>query len=222
MNQGGKMEKIESGIRKDKVAGIEVLRIPVRVTFLEEALGMAPASKEVYRAFIAAKAPDAPTTEEEVAAYGVDEVADAGMTRFPRSADGEPIMLDYQVKGFFKDSCGFLRRVKGTKSSKVTAYKKVIDGTIFIEPREIALKLPVGRECGVCERPLRAQTAQGERVALASSETVPAGTQIDFDVLLLNATDEGLVREWLDYGCLHGLLQWRNSGKGRFAWEIRG
>ena len=211
-----------TGVREDKVGGLPVLRIPVRVTLLDEALGMMPASKKVYRDFIAAKAPDAPTTEEEVAAYGVDEVAGAGMTRFPRNADDEPIMLDYQVKGFFKDSCGLLRRAKGTKSSKVAAYKKVIDGTIFVEPREIALKLPEGRECGICERPLRAQTAQGERVALASSETVPAGTQMDFDVLLLNATDEGLVREWLDYGCLHGLLQWRNSGKGRFTWEIRG
>lgn len=98
----------------------------------------------------------------------------------------------------------------------------MIDRTIIFAPREIALKLPEGRECGVCERPLRAQTAQGERIALASSETVPAGTQIDFDVLLLNATDEGLVGEWLDYGRLHRLLQWRNSGKGRFAWEICG
>lgn len=70
MDQGRKMEKMESGIRKDKVAGIKVLRIPVRVTLLDEALGMMPASKEVYRDFIAAKAPDAPTTEEEVAACG--------------------------------------------------------------------------------------------------------------------------------------------------------
>jgi hypothetical protein len=27
------------------------------------------------------------------------------------------------------------------------------------------------------------------------------------------------VEEWLDYGCLRGLGQWRNSGKGRFFWE---
>lgn len=27
------------------------------------------------------------------------------------------------------------------------------------------------------------------------------------------------VREWLDYGMLRGLGQWRNSGKGRFTWE---
>ena len=30
---------------------------------------------------------------------------------------------------------------------------------------------------------------------------------------------EKLVREWLDYGKLRGLGQWRNSGKGRFEWK---
>lgn len=28
--------------------------------------------------------------------------------------------------------------------------------------------------------------------------------------------------EWLDYGKLRGLGQWRNSGKGRFTYEILG
>lgn len=35
--------------------------------------------------------------------------------------------------------------------------------------------------------------------------------------------DEGLekyVREWLDYGVFSGIGQWRNSGKGRFTYEI--
>lgn len=31
--------------------------------------------------------------------------------------------------------------------------------------------------------------------------------------------DAETVREWLDYGALRGLFQWRNSGKGRFEWE---
>ena len=26
-------------------------------------------------------------------------------------------------------------------------------------------------------------------------------------------------REWLDYGRVRGIGQWRNSGKGRFTWE---
>ena len=31
--------------------------------------------------------------------------------------------------------------------------------------------------------------------------------------------DVEYVREWLDYGRLNGIGQWRNSGKGRFVWE---
>jgi hypothetical protein len=32
-------------------------------------------------------------------------------------------------------------------------------------------------------------------------------------------SDMKLVREWLDYGRLRGIGQWRNSGRGRFTWE---
>lgn len=191
----------------------------VRVTFEEEALGSAPASAEVYRDYVASKAPDAATMEQEVEAYGADEVAEGGTTRFRRNDDGEPILLDYQVKGFFKDACSMLRRAKGTKSAGLKAFKKVIDGTVFVSPREIALVLPEGASMGVCERPLRTSSPTGERVALASSETVPAGTSFEFEVSCLNASDMGYVREWLDYGALRGLSQWRNSGKGRFTWE---
>lgn len=59
----------------------------------------------------------------------------------------------------------------------------------------------------------------GERVALAASETVPAGTVLEFSILVMNPKDAETVREWLDYGRLRGLFQWRNSGKGRFEWE---
>jgi len=31
---------------------------------------------------------------------------------------------------------------------------------------------------------------------------------------------ETALREWLDYGKLKGFGQWRNSGKGRFSYEI--
>lgn len=130
-----------------------------------------------------------------------------------------PFCWDYQIKGFFKDACSSLRRVPGTRSSKLTAFKKVIDGTVFVEQRRIPFQLPEGAECGRCERPLRASSASGERVALAASETVPAGTVLEFSILVMNPKDAETVREWLDYGALRGLFQWRNSGKGRFGWE---
>ena len=81
------------------------------------------------------------------------------------------------------------------------------------------LALPAGTGIGNCQRPLRASTPQGERVALASSETVPAGTKLRFDIVMLDPKLEGLVREWLDYGELRGLGQWRNAGKGSYSWK---
>ena len=111
-----------------------------------------------------------------------------------------------------------LARVKGTKSSGIKAYKKIIDGLIFPEPRMIPLTL--AGEIGNCQRPLRAQTAQGERVSLANSEELPAGTTAEFSVLLLDGGHESLILEWLDYGRLRGIGQWRNSGKGRFTYEL--
>lgn len=108
-------------------------RIAVRLTLLEEALGMTPGDPEIYGNWIASKAPEPENGAEEVGVIeGMDAVEDA-TTCFPRTEDGVPFCWDYQIKGFFKDA-----------------------------------------------------------------ETV---------------------REWLDYGALRGLFQWRNSGKGRFEWE---
>lgn len=192
-------------------------QIKVRVTFFEELLGTASNDPEIHKTFIAGNAPDAPSREEEVAALGVDEVVEKSMTVFPRDKDGQPIMWDYQIKGFFKDTCGMLRKVPKTLSSKIKAYKKEIDGLVFVDERRIPIHFE--GEIGSCQRPLRAQTAQGERVSLANSETIPEGASIEFTVTCLVDSYVDVVREWLDYGRLRGMGQWRNSGKGRFTWE---
>ena len=190
----------------------------VKITFLEPVLGTWPSNENVARDFIASKSPDASTTEDEIAALGVDAVADKGMTVFPR-VDGTPVCYDCQIKGFFKDACGMLARVKTTKSSAFKSYKKIIDGLIFVEPRYIPIS--VNGEIGECQRPLRAQTAQGERVSLANSEEIPAGSTIEFEILLFDEkAHRAAVLEWLDYGRMRGIGQWRNSGKGRFVYEV--
>lgn len=125
-------------------------KIKVRITFTEAVLGTWPSNQNIAREFIASKSPDANTIEDEVAALGADAVADKGMTVFPRNENGEPILYDYQIKGFFKDSCGMRSRIGGKTE---TGKKKV-------------------------------------------------------------------VLEWLDYGALRGIGQWRNSGKGRYTYEI--
>ena len=195
-------------------------KIHVQIEFVEELLGTASNNKNIHSEFIASKAPDAKSRAEEVEAIGADAVEEKVTTVFPRLDDGTPFVYDYQWKGYFKDSCGMLRRASGYKSKNLKAYKKEIDGLVFVEPRKIPLVMPEGETVGDCQRPLRAQTAQGERVALAHSETVPAGTTQEFDVVILKDDLEPLIIEWLEYGAYHGTGQWRNSGKGRFVCNI--
>lgn len=196
---------------------MERTTIKLKITFIEPMLGTSPANEDIYRAYIGSKSPDAATIEDEVEALGVDAVAEKGMTVFPRNKEGKPFLYDYQIKGFFKDTCGGLRKVKGSHSEKIKAYKKEIDKLIFPSPREIVIE-NFG-EIGECQRPLRAQTAQGERVSLAISEEIPAGATATFSVDCLTPDLAAAVREWLDYGELSGIGQWRNSGKGRFVWQ---
>ena len=191
--------------------------LKVKLTFIEEVLGTASNNPEIHSEFIASKAPDALSREEEVAAIGADAVEEKSITVFPRLEDGTPFAWDYQIKGFFKDSCGMLRNVSKTESSKIKAYKKYIDGLVFVKERKIPFE-NYGT-IGECQRPLRGQTAQGERIALAHSETVQAGSELTFTIQILKDDLEKAIREWLDYGALRGMFQWRNSGKGRFTWE---
>lgn len=191
--------------------------LKVRLTLTEEALGMMPTSKEVHEEFIASKAPDAPSIEEEVEAIGVEEVVEKQKTVFPRLDDGTLFFWDYQLRGMVKDAIGMLRKVTNTACSKVTSYKKAVDGLIFVKERRIPIHL--GGDIGDCQRPLRASGPQGDRVALANSETVPAGSWIEFTFEILQDSLEKAVRECLDYGIRRGLAQWRNSGKGRYVWE---
>lgn len=192
-------------------------KIKVRLTFIEPILGTSPSNEDIYREFIGSKAPDAETVDDEVAALGVESVVEKGMTVFPRMENGTPFLYDYQIKGFFKDTCGGLRKVEKTASSKIKAFKKEIDKLIFPEPRCIPIKFD--GEIGECQRPLRTSGPTGERTALSISEEIPAGATCEFTVVCLLDSHEKAVEEWLDYGRYSGIGQWRNSGKGRFKWE---
>ena len=196
----------------------------VRLTFIDEILGTASSDPEIHRSYIASKGPDAVTIEEELETLTVDEVTEKGMTIFSKDADGTPLLWNYQIRGFFKSACSALRAIKDTKSSKLKAYKKQIDLRIFVfadeaNKAERKIRIKTKGEIGSCQRPLRAQTMQGERVTLANSESIPAGSSVEFDIVLLEPEDREMVEEWLDYGQLNGIGQWRNSGKGAFTWE---
>ena len=206
------MSRIEGNIMK------------VRLTFQDEVLGTLPNDKDVYINFIGSKSPDAATIEEEVEAIGVEGYAARSITVFPRRPEDNALSLyNYLIKGFFKNACYALKKAEKGKSAKSSNYKKNISTEIFVHPRFIPIMTPDGEltmEPGEpCQRPLRAQTAQGERISLAISETIPAGSYVEFEIEYFIDSDLELIRDWLDYGRLNGLGQWHNSGKGIFSWE---
>ena len=204
----------------ETTTGLKAHTMRVRLTFFEEVLGTSSNNPTIHDDYIASKAPDAPSREEEIEAIGTGEYTERTMTIFPQLEDGTPFVWDYQIKGFFKDTCGALRKVTGSVSSKITAFKKEIDGLIFVNERKVPFQ-NYGR-LGECQRPLRGNGGGYEVVALAHSETVPAGSFIEFTVVCYESKKTDLmdaVREWLNFGVRRGLGQWRNSGKGRFKWE---
>lgn len=194
-------------------------KLNVKLTFQEPLLGTLPGSEDLYMDYIATKVPEDERTkiEDEVAALGVDAVAEKKMTVFPKLPDGSPFVYDYQVRGFFKGSCGALRKISKARSAKLKAYKKEVDQLIFVYPRKIPIQL--SGDMDVISRPLRAATPQGDRVAIAASESAPAGSSIALQIICFDDNDMKIVREWLEYGMFNGLGQWRNSGMGRFTWE---
>lgn len=191
-------------------------RYKVTLVFREPLLGAVPKDPDVYAAHVMSKAA---LTDEQIAEEmeSVEHVEEKGWTGFHSDERG-PFLYDYVIKGYFKDACGMLRRAPGTKSSKLSAYKKIIDGLVFPEPRKISIQMD--GEMDVLERPLRAQTAQGERVALARSDCAPAGSSISFELAIMGQVSEALLREWLDYGRYRGLGQWRNGGYGAFEYTL--
>jgi len=194
----------------------------IKITLTEDMLGTASANPDIHKEYIASKSADAEKFEEELKALHADALMEKSTTVFPRDADGTPILWDYQFKGFIKEAVGVLvdlldkeTRIGKTKLTKFT-HKRIVDNFIFVSPRKLRLSEKVG---SLCTRPLRADTMHGERVALASSETVPAGATFICEIRTLNPQLDDLVRKCLDYGALKGIGQWRNSGKGRFTWE---
>jgi hypothetical protein len=200
--------------------------VKIELTFTEELLGTLAGNKELAKEFILANNPNVKATDEDEALKNLpdDEKLQKSSTVFNRfDESGRPFLWDYQIRGFFKDAMGFLKRGKINGFEKLS-YKKVVDGLVFIEPRKIPLLLPKGVEAdslGICERSLRAQTQHGERIALARSEVCPVGTRMEFTIVLLDEKLMPLIEDCLNYGKYRGIGQWRNSGKGRFVWKMQ-
>ncbi len=211
----------------NKEKKLEPETMKVELEFTEPLLGTLPGDEKLAKEYVMSKHPDGVQEDEQQTLSDQESLTEdikKSSSYFARNSEGHPILWDYQIKGFFKDACSMMRRV--TKIDELKAHKKIIDGLIFVTPRQIELELParksaadVGKSLSFCERPLRISTPKGERTALARSETAPPGTKIRIEILLLKPDLKKYVINWLDYGILRGLGQWRNSGMGRFKWR---
>lgn len=197
----------------------------IKIKLNEEMLGMSSANPQVHEEFIASKSGDADKIKEELEALPAEDLMEKAVTVFPRDEDGCPILWDYQFKGFLKESIHALLELAILKSCKIGEAKlsrwtsaRVFDNGVFVYPRKIRLNPPEGTEIYTKTRPLRAKTMKGDRVALASSECLAAGTTLECEIKVLNKSLEPLIVECLNYGAFKGLGQWRNSGAGRFEW----
>lgn len=208
--------------------------IKAKITFIEPILGSLPNDPDLMRRFIEGKNPDPERIQEEIDAVctpdGVENELERKTTVFAGSLEGKPYIIDYQVKGFFKEACRNVRKDTESASAKLKNFMKIIDGNVFVYAAGIRPSASANCEWKklyisdphpilTFERPLRASTPQGERIGLARSEIIDAGKTITLDIVTLVDEIEPLIREWLDYGIYKGLSQWRNAGYGRFVWD---
>jgi hypothetical protein len=213
---------------------MKVHEMRVRIKFTQPILGSMPADEELYTKFIASKAPANWLVDEET--ENIPEVDyDKGVTVFPQDEKGI-FLYNYHIKGFLKHAGNVLKdqlRPKNPKGKKTKDEEKEqmgiknlrskLDDYLFVKERKIYLyrngKI-IQEEDGVLERPLRAMTMQGERVALASSEVINPPAEAEFTIQLLEHKEITLdtIRELLDYGKFQGIGQWRNGGFGQFEW----
>lgn len=196
----------------------------VKISFTEECLGSSPQDPEVYTQYIESrKRQDKEERGEEVATLPAEQIEPMGSSVFHRDEKGL-FLFDYKLRGFFKEACSAV-----TGKTKLTAYKSKIDKWVFVFPRRMYLTNgngePIMTPEGALQRPIRAMTAQGPRVTVKKSEVVSPGTTFHAVVQILPLGEkeitEEMIREWLDYGALSGLGEWRTGSYGRFTYELQ-
>jgi hypothetical protein len=144
------------------------------------------------------------------------------ITTFYRDTDGQPILLNMQLKGFFKNA----GQVLNGRDGLPRALRSKVNNLVFVRPRKLRLHTADGDEDVLplvteLERPLRADTARGPRVAIARSEMLPEGLWFKAELIVLPGDiDEHVLSELLDYGQYQGLLQWRNADYGSFIYKL--
>lgn len=140
-------------------------------------------------------------------------------------ADLKPSPDDTEEQKEYKTKMlNLLKMAEKLKVLSVSGFSKMpstwVDRGVFVGPRKCLIDMPEGSKVGYCERPIRIEKFPKDISSLKCSETVPADSIIKFRVGILNDDDEKFVLACLHYGYLRGFGEWRNSGKGRFTFDI--
>lgn len=221
--------------RTKKLEVKDGVRIPFerkkfRLSFTERVLGSLPSSDEVFLKYVVPKldkdtrVKEFPELKEELVKEElktlkrkvddeeVEEERDSMLTIFHKM-DGGIYLLDYQIKGFLKNSGNVLKDILG-----IRALRSKIDNFVFVYPRYIKI---ANEPDGIFVRSLRAQTAQGPRICVAGSEYVepPCPIEIEIELLPHKEVKWETIYALLDYGSRLGIGQFRNGSFGRFTWE---
>lgn len=207
-----------------------------KLQFTEPLLGSSPGNKELLEEFIASKAPTLAAAKEELEASQVPEEIEKATTVFPRDGGGV-FLWDYQIRGSFKEAMAVLVELGDISTPGKWQVKKAVDCLLFVSPRKCYLLDEFGKrithKLPTHQRSLRASTQQGDRVAIASSEELPPGTRVEFNVKLLLANGKGkkggdssikiqeeTIEACIAYNAGRGFGQWRSGGFGRFSFKL--
>ena len=203
----------------------------VSMTFTEPLLGGACNNPEIHSEFIASKAPTVTEGQEETAALP-EETMEKALGVFPKDDKGL-FYWNYQFRGFFKEQIAALVDIGEVNEVSKWSVKKAVNQLLYITPRRVYLLDDKGRNIkestSVLSRPLRAETLQGPRVALASSQVLPPGTQLVYTMTLIQAGNakskcklsEPTLLAALEFGSQNGFGQWRTAHYGSFTYKMR-
>lgn len=197
----------------------------LRIIGVNTTLGGMPASKKIREEYVTSKAPK-PEIAEMESQINDYELNEKGVTVFARNEKGEVCWMSHHIKGYFKEAFSALKDQLG-----IANIKGKVDTLIFVEPHFIPIKRSDGTTItepdGRLERTLRANTMQGPKTALQSSEKIETPWQIEIEISLIpnQGTPKSKPVTWdaietaLEYGAYYGISQWRSAGYGRFRYE---
>ena len=155
------------------------------------------------------------------------EATDTKSTIFLKDSNGLPYLSGHVIKGFLKAATEALCKLKPAKNGvflgSMAASAKYINTFLVCsdvyffdeEGKRQDIKRNNG-EAEYCSRPLRAKTAKGDRIALASSEVIAENSVGEFVLTLLGGDKSPIslkdLKECFEYGMFQGLGGWRGSG----------